>query len=196
MRKFRLRGVRVSPSLVIASIALFVALSSTGIAATIVPLAKRALTADTAKVANRAKVADKAKVATMAKSADSAQTAATAATANTATTAGDAATLNGLTAQQIAVLPGPGGLIPAGSLTVRSTSWSTGVKGTRVDARALCNSGEKAIAGGYDVASGIPFITNNRPLSDLSGWWVQAYQAEEDTSPSNGSAWVVCAKVS
>ena len=41
MQRFRLRRVRVTPALVISMIALFVALSSTGFAATIVPLAKR-----------------------------------------------------------------------------------------------------------------------------------------------------------
>ncbi len=54
MRRFRLRGIRVTPSLVIAMLALFVALSGTGIAQNIVPLAKRALTANKAKVATNA----------------------------------------------------------------------------------------------------------------------------------------------
>ena len=54
MRRFRLRGIRVTPPLVISMIALFVALAGTGWAQNAVPLAKRALTADKAKVATNA----------------------------------------------------------------------------------------------------------------------------------------------
>ena len=54
MRRFRLRGIRVTPPLVISMIALFVALAGTGWAQNAVPLAKRALTANKAKVATNA----------------------------------------------------------------------------------------------------------------------------------------------
>lgn len=50
---------RPSPALVVALLALFVALSGTAVAATVVPLAKRALTADRAKQAAVADVAKK-----------------------------------------------------------------------------------------------------------------------------------------
>ena len=41
VRRFRLRGIRLTPSLVISMIALFVALSGTGYAQKVVPLARR-----------------------------------------------------------------------------------------------------------------------------------------------------------
>ena len=184
MRRISLRRVRVTPSLVISAIALFVALSSTGVAATIVPLAKRALTADTAKVAKRAITADKA------------NTAATATSANTATTAGDATTLGGQTAAQIAATPGPASSLPGAILTLRSVGWSIQSVGTKTDAKALCTAGEKAISGGFDEVDGAATVTYNRPLQDLSGWQFQVQGLPEDALPANGSVWVVCAKVS
>jgi hypothetical protein len=220
VRRFRLPGIRVTPALVISLIALFVALAGTGVAASVVPLAKRALVADRAKTANTAKtakvantaktaktantaktakVANAAKtalIANTAKSANAANSAATAETANSATTAGDAQTLGGQSAAQIAAIPGPANSIPSGLLTFHSVGWSVNLKGDRTDVRALCGVGERVVGGGFDIASGIPVIMYNRPLDDGSGWWVRAYQAEEDTSPSNGSAWAICVKVS
>jgi hypothetical protein len=196
MRKFRLRGGRVTPSLVIATIALFVALSSTGIAATIVPLAKRALTADTAKFANKAKVAERAKTADTAVKADTANSAATAQSASTATTAGDAATLNGMTAAQIAALPGPAAGIPASALTIRSVGWSVQLETQKTDARALCVAGEKAIGGGWDQANGAAYVLQDKPIADGSGWFFRIWADSGDTVPANGSVWVICAKVS
>lgn len=196
MRRFKLPGVRVTPSFVIAMIALFAALAGTGVASTIVPLAKRALTADTAKVANKAKVADLAKVANKAKLADTAKSAATAQTANSATTAGDAATLNGLTAAQIAAMPGPASSIPASALTIRSIGWSVQLQGQKTDARALCQTGEKAVGGGWDQANGVAYVLQDRPIPDGSGWFFRIWADSGDTVPANGSAWVICAKVS
>jgi hypothetical protein len=181
VRKFRLRGIRVTPSLVVSMIALLIALSGTGIAATVVPLAKRALSADKAKVATNALKLN-GQTATQ-----------IAAIPGPAT---DATTLNGQTAAQIAATPGPTSTLAGSLFTIRLFPWSVNLKGDKTDARALCNVGEKVVGGGFDIASGIPVIMYNRPLADGSGWWVQAYQAAEDTSPSNGTAWAVCAKVS
>lgn len=181
MRRFRLQGIRLTPSLIISMIALLVALSSTGIAATVVPLAKRALTADRAKVATNAQKLNGLTATQIA------------AMPGPAT---DAATLNGQTAAQIAATPGPTSALAGSLFTYRTESWSVDVKGDKTDARALCQSGEKAVGGGFDIAGGIPVILKNQPLTNGSGWWVQPYQAEEDTSPSSGTAWVVCAKVS
>lgn len=181
MRRFRLRGVRVTPSLVISMIALFVALSSTGFASSIVPLAKRALTADKAKVANTAKVAtDALKV--------NGQTA-----TQIAATPGPATDLQGQSAAQIAATPGPTNSI-SGLLTIRSVGWSVQNLGNTTDARALCNSGERAVGGGYDQASGYVDVLYNRPLVDLSGWWFRVTASSGNTYPANGSVWVVCSK--
>ena len=183
MRRFRLRGVRITPSLVISMIALFVALSSTGFASTIVPLAKRALTADKAKVATKAENALKLQGATAEQ---------IAAIPGPAT---DAQTLGWQTAQQIAATPGPASSIPAGAFTIRSTGWSIQLEGQSTEARAFCNPGERAISGGWDQASGIAYVIRDQPLLDGSGWFFKVYADSGDTVPANGSVWVICAKV-
>lgn len=186
MHKFRLRGGRVAPSLVIAMIALFVALAGTGVAATIVPLAKRALIADKAKTANKATVATNA----LALNGQNAQS--IAAVPGPAT---DSQTLNGLTAAQIAATPGPANSLPASTLTLRSKGWSVQLEGAVTTERVLCASGEKAIGGGYDMSSGYANPTIDAPLPDLSGWQFRVWAISGNNVPANGSVWVVCAKV-
>ncbi len=183
MRRFRLRGVRVTPSLVISMLALFVALSSTGFAADIVPLAKRALTADKAKVATKANDSLKLQGATAAQ---------VAAIPGPAT---DAQTLNGQTAAQIAAAPGPVSALPASLFTLRSDSWSVDGEGRTTRVTASCNAGEKAIAGGWDQAEGAAYVITDRPLTDGSGWRFAIWAESGDTLPANGSVWAICAKV-
>ena len=186
MRRFRLRGVRVTPSLVISMIALFVALSSTGIAATVVPLAKRALTADKAKTANTAKVAANA----LALNGQTAE-----AISNIPGPATDAQTLTGLTAAQIAATPGPANSLPSSIITLRSKGWSVQNEGDTTEERVLCQTGEKAVGGGFDMSSGYANPTADAPLSDLSGWHFKVWALSGNNVPANGSVWVVCAKV-
>jgi hypothetical protein len=180
----------MTPSLFIAMVALFIALSSTGFASSIVPLAKRALTADKAKTANTANVA---KVANDARKLNGQTAEAIAAIPGPAT---DAQTLGGLTAAQIAATPGPASSFPSSILTIRSVGWSIQLEGEKTTAKALCNAGEKAIAGGWDQASGAAYVLQDRPLADGSGWQFQVWAESGDTVPANGSAWVICAKVS
>ena len=149
MHRFHPRKPRITPALVISMLALFVALTAPGFAQNIVPLAKRALTADKAKTANTAKVA------TLAKTANTAKTADTATTAQTANVAVDAQTLGGQTAAQIAATAGPGELDrrygvhgPLDRLEHLRT------RATRPTERALCNTGEKAVGGGWDMPNG------------------------------------------
>jgi hypothetical protein len=187
VHRFPLRGIRFSPALVIAMISLFVALGATAWASNVVPLAKRALTAD------RAKVADVAKVAKVAKTAKSALTANT---ANSATTAGDSSTLNGQSAAQIAATPGPASSIAGTTFTVRSKGWSIQNEGNVTTERAMCNTGEKATGGGFDMANGYAYPIADAPLTDLSGWLFRVKALSGNTVPANGSVWVICAKVS
>jgi hypothetical protein len=184
VQRFRRRGVRVTPALVISMIALFVALSSTGFASSIVPLAKRALTADKAKVATKANNALKLEGSTAAQ---------VAAIPGPAT---DAQTLNGQTAAQIAATPGPTSSLANSLFTTRSIGWSIDSEGNTTTAKALCNAGERAIAGGWDQSSGIAYVLYDRPLDNGSGWWFKIYADSGDTVPANGSVWVICAKVS
>ena len=173
MHRFRPRKPRITPALVISMLALFVALTAPGIAQNVVPLAKRALTAD------------KAKVATNAQRLQRRTAAAIAATPGPAT---DAATLNGQTAAAIAATPGPASSIPSGLLTVRSVGWSVENIGSKIDAQALCVSGERVVGGGFDMAP-MARVLWNKPLADLSGWSFRADGGSEEFAPTSGSVW-------
>jgi hypothetical protein len=181
MRKFRLRGIKLTPPVVISMLAIFVALSPAGIAADVVPLAKRALTANKAKVAANALKLN-GQTATQ-----------IAATPGPGT---DAATLNGQTAAQIAAMPGPTSSLAGSLFTIRSAPWSIQLQGEKIDSRALCASGEKALAGGWDIANGLVAVKHDQPLANGSGWFFQGFANSGDTVPANGSSWVICAKVS
>ena len=187
MHRFRMPRVRISPALVISMIALFVALVGTGAASSIVPLAKRALNADHAKTANTAKTAANA---LKLNGLTAEQVAATPGPAT------DAATLNGQTAAQIAATPRPTSSLSSGLFTIRSAGWSIQSERDKTDARALCVSGEKAIAGGWDQANGAAYVLVDRPIPDGSGWFFRVWADSGDTVPANGSVWVICAKVS
>ena len=190
MHRFHPRKPRITPALVISMLALFVALTAPGFAQNIVPLAKRALTADKAKTANTAKVA------TLAKTANTAKTADTATTAQTANVAVDAQTLGGQTAAQIA---GDGWARRARSPVRRSRcARRAGVLRTRATGprnESLCNTGEKAVGGGWDMPNGHANPTSDAPLADLSGWVFSTWALSGNNVPANGSVWVVCAKV-
>ena len=181
MRRFRLRGGRMTPSVVVSMVALFAALAGTGWAQQAVPLAKRALTADKAKVATNALKLN-GQTATQ-----------VAATPGPGT---DAATLNGQTAAQIAGMTGPTGTLAGGLFTIRSTGWSIELEDETIDARVLCLPGERAVNGGWDQAVGVAAIKADRPIPDGSGWFIKIFGESGDTVPANGSVWVICAKVS
>jgi hypothetical protein len=184
VKRFRLRGVRISPALVISMIALFVALSSTGFASSIVPLAKRALSADKAKVANTAKVASDAEKL-------NGQTA-----QEIALTPGPATDLEGQSAAQIAATPGPASSIAGSTFTLRSKGWSVQNEGDQTQEQVFCNTGEKAVGGGWDMPSGYANPIIDAPLPDLAGWSFKAWALSGNNTPAQGSVWVICAKVS
>ena len=181
MRRFRIRGIRVTPPLVVSMIALFVALAGTGWAQNAVPLAKRALTAD------------KAKVATNAQKLQGRTAAQVAAIPGPAT---DAATLNGQTAAQIAATPGPTGSLSASLFTYRTQSFSVDSQGATARDTALCLSGEKAIGGGWEQSSGLATVTVDRPMPDGSGWRFHIFAESGNNVPASGTIYAICAKVS
>jgi hypothetical protein len=174
----------VTPSLVISTLALFIALAGTGVAANVVPLARKALTA------NKAKVADIAKNAQRLNGQTARQIAATPGPAT------DAETLNGQTAAQIAATPGPVSSLPVSLFTIRSIGWSIQNQGNTTEERALCGSGERAIAGGWDIANGLAAVKYDRPMDGGAGWWFRIFANSGNTVPANGSVWAICAKVS
>ena len=179
--------VRISPALVISMIALFVALSSTGFASSIVPLAKRALTADTAKFAKTSRSADNALKLNGLTAEE---------VAAIPGPAGDAATLNGQTAAQIAATPGPTNAIAGSLFTLRSRGWSIQNEGDKTDEKVNCAAGEKAVGGGWDMPNGHANPIIDRPLDGLTGWEFKVWALSGNNVPANGSVWVICAKVS
>jgi len=181
MGRFRLRGFRFTPPVIISMLAIFVALSPAGVAAEIVPLAKRALSADKAKVATNAQKLN-GKTATQ-----------IAATPGPAT---DAATLNGQTAAQIAATPGPTSSLSSSLFTYRTQSFSVDSEGTVARDTALCLSGEKAVGGGWEQSSGLASVIADRPMPDGSGWRFHIFAESGNDLPASGTIWVVCAKVS
>lgn len=181
MRTFRLPRIRVSPALVISMIALFVALSGTGYAQKIVPLAKRALSAD------------KAKVATNALKLNNQTATQIAAIPGPAT---DAATLNGQTAAQIAATPGPTSSIAGSLFTYRTDSFELSSEGATARTDVKCQTGEKAIAGGWSIDSGLASVTKDSPQPDGLGWRFSIFAESGNDLPAVGTVFAICAKVS
>ena len=133
-----------SPALVVALVALFVALSGTAVAATIVA---------------HAKLAD------------------------------NATKLQGKSAAQVAQLA-PAAASLGGYLTVKSVSWSLN-GGQESDFTATCDSGQKAIGGGWDGPQGNALGADTRPLPDGTGWRVYLFNLSS-TAAASGSVYAVC----
>jgi hypothetical protein len=187
---------RLSPALVIAMIALFVALGGTAgaIGNAAVPLAKRALLADKAKVATTAKLANTAPLATKAKIAT---------TATTAITASNANALGGQSAAQIlatattaavnaAVAQSPPGARPAstaaGLVQVKSAPVTLD-PGEESGFIVSCNP-LRAAHGGFSTNDEIVEF-DSFPANNGSGWGI--YLLNDDvTNPSSGIVHVTC----
>ena len=153
---------RPSPALAVALLALFVSLAGTAVAAGVVPLAKRALVANNAKKLGgktRAQVAATPGPATSlgGKSAD-----------EIAATPGPATSLNGKSADEIAATPGPASTA-AGLVAIKTAAWALEPGGGK-DFAVACDSGQKAVAGGFDNPSGAAVSLDTRPSSDGGSW--------------------------
>jgi hypothetical protein len=179
---------RPSPALVVASLALFVALTGTAVSAGIVPLAKRARVADNAKKLGgktRAQIVATPGPATTlgGKTAD-----------EIAATPGPADTLNGKSADQIAATPGPASTA-AGLVTERTAAWSLGPD-AEGDFAVSCASGEKVVGGGYDdstLGNAPALVLESRPSADATAWRV--YLANLSSSnTSSGAVFALCLK--
>ena len=151
-----------SPALVVAALALIVALTGTAVAQNVVPLANRAKVADNAK-----KLGGKTP-------------------AQVARTPGPATLLNGKTADAIAATPGPASA--AASLVTYKTTNQTLEPGMIVDTTTACDSGQKAIGGGFQGPAD-NFITtfDSRPSTDGTSWRLRL----ASYSPENASVTLV-----
>jgi hypothetical protein len=182
-QELRLCGIRITPALVLSIVALFAALSTTGFAASIVPLAKHALTADKAKVATKANNALKLEGATAAQ---------VAAIPGPGT---DAQTLNGQTAAQIAATPGPTSSLSNSLFTYRTESFELSAEGATSRVTANCQAGERAVGGGWEQVTGIGYVLQDSPNSTNTGWRFVIYGESGNNLAAVGNVWVVCAKV-
>jgi hypothetical protein len=147
---------RLTPAMVVALLALFVALSGTAVAAGIVPLAKRALVADNAKKVGGASLAQLS-----------------------------------ATAQQFASQPGPASTA-MGLITIKTAPWSLNA-GQQNNFTTACDSGQKAIGGGFDNPAGDALPLDNRPSADDSGWQLFLLNLSNSAGAS-GTLYAVCLK--
>jgi len=167
-----------SPAMAVALVALFVALSGSALAvgSAIVPLAKRAMTAD------RAKVADNATNAGHALTADSAAKLG----------AVGAASIVQQAVAQAAKAPGPASTA-AGLVAVKIVQWSV-APDSHTDQTAMCDPGQKAIAGGWDDPAGWSHPWDTRPTPDGNGWVTYVTTSSSAPGQQTGNLYVVCLK--
>jgi hypothetical protein len=97
--------------------------------------------------------------------------------------------LQGKTAAQVAAVPGPASSA-SDLVTARTVSFSIGGSGVQ-SVSAPCQSGEKAISGGYST-SGAVLQASSAPSSDGSSW--QMILVNVDSSGTSGTGYAVCLK--
>ena len=93
-------------------------------------------------------------------------------------------------AQQAAAQPGPASTA-AGLVTVKTGSWSNGA-GSGNDFTVTCDTGQKAVGGGWDDPGGWSHSWDDRPTSDGAGWHI--YVSTGPSAPGNqsGGLYAVC----
>jgi hypothetical protein len=162
-----------TPALVVATIALFVALTGGAFAAEqAIPLH--------AKNADHAKVADLAKVAAVAK---------------VATTATNALKLGGKTAAQIvASVPAPAPVSSVASL-VSSVPVNYSLNATaEQNVTATCPAGSKAMGGGFsNPTNALVLSAGSSPTADGGGWTEDLVNLSDATT-ATGQVFVTCLK--
>lgn len=151
-----------NPALVISCLALLVALSSSAVAAGIVANARHANKAD---LAARALNSDRLQGRTAVQIA----------------TAG---------AQAGAQLPGPASSV-ATLVTVKTMKWSFAPK-TEGDVTVACDSGQKAVSGGWEDPGGWGEFRDSRPTPDGSGWRTSIVIGSGATESQSGTAYAIC----
>lgn len=103
--------------------------------------------------------------------------------------ADNATKLQGKSAVQVAAMAAPPTSL-AGYVTVKTASWSLSPRQDN-DFTVACDSGQKAIAGGFDNPNGLAFSFDNRPSADGGSWRV--YLANpSDSAGASGSLYAVC----
>jgi hypothetical protein len=114
--------------------------------------------------------------------------------AKRALVADNAKKIGGQTSAQIvsqaSEAPGPASTA-AGLVVIKPGAWSLGPDGS-ADFTVTCDSGQKAIGGGWDDPSGWAHAWDNRPMADGTGW--RTYITVADTAPGvqSGGLYAVC----
>jgi hypothetical protein len=101
----------------------------------------------------------------------------------------NAGKVQGNTAAQVAALPGPASTA-ASLVTTRTTSFSVGAGNAR-SFTASCQSGEKAVGGGY-TTDGALVSGPSAPTADGASWQVLVLNLGD--SGASGTAYAVCIK--
>lgn len=164
-----------SPATVIAMLALFVAMSSTAVAAGVVPLAKRALVADNAK-------ALQGKTVTQLLAHEQLP----------AKKALETDKLDGMHAQDVAALPGPASTA-AGMVTVKTATWSASPRDYRAFT-VTCDAGQKAISGGWMDPGGWGDAYESYPTATFDGWTTWIYVVGGAPGAQSGTVYAICLK--
>jgi hypothetical protein len=114
--------------------------------------------------------------------------------AKRALVADNAKKVGGQTAAQIArqagAQPGPASTA-AGLVTVKTGSWSLATNAGN-DFTVACDSGQKAVGGGWDDPGGWSHSWDDRPTSDGAGWRVYITTGSDAPGTQSGGLYAVC----
>jgi hypothetical protein len=94
--------------------------------------------------------------------------------------------LQGKTATQVAALTPS----PSSSVTVKTASWALAAN-QGIDFSVACDSGQKAIGGGYDNPNGFALAVDTRPSSDGASWRLFLANASSSAGAS-GTLYAIC----
>ena len=86
--------------------------------------------------------------------------------------------------------PGPASSA-AGLVTVKASPWSMAADG-HTDVTVMCDSGQKAVGGGYDDPGGYAFAWDTRPTGDGAGWRVHIDLSKDAPSQQTGTVYAMC----
>jgi len=116
--------------------------------------------------------------------------------AKRALVADNAKKLGGQTAQAIAASaasrPGPASSA-AGLVTVKTGQWSLAPDGEN-DFAVMCDSGQKAVGGGYEDPGGWAHAWDTRPTGDGNGWRMYINVPQNATGQQSGNVYAICVR--
>jgi hypothetical protein len=114
--------------------------------------------------------------------------------AKRALSADNAKKLGGQTADAIAASaaarPGPASSA-AGLVTVKTSQWSLAPDGEN-EFVVMCDSGQKAVGGGFDDAGGWGHAWDSRPTGDGAGWRTFITLSSSATGQQTGTVYAIC----